>query len=163
VGDILRAMALLMPYGCDADPAPTLEWLLRGQEPSGAFRTARGFASQISQREPGPTPEFRDLLPVCGWNDKAFRYLAEAMRVEGTGLRVEGGEWQAADGHTEPATRNPQPAPPSFEAECLCRGQRVQYREDESTMELLGKGGPIYRWRKGAPWAEVCGSDLLWK
>jgi len=45
VGDILRALALLHKYGFVADAEPTLAWLLRGQDPTGAFRAAHGFAS----------------------------------------------------------------------------------------------------------------------
>jgi len=157
VGDILWAMRLLEPYGFKADAEPTLAWLLRGQEPTGALRTAHGFAAQISQREPEGLPEFRDLLPVVGWNSMAFRYLTEALPTTdpSTSLRTSSGPPTAettADGR-----------PPSFEAECVFRGQRLQYREDAERMELRQNGRALYRWRKGAAWAEVCAPEMLWK
>ncbi|MBN1954929.1 MAG: hypothetical protein JW900_07745 [Anaerolineae bacterium] len=143
-GDVLRAMALLAPYGLEADPQPTLEWLLAGQEPTGGFRTAHGFAAQVSQQKPGPLPEFRDLLPACGWNDKALRYLTAVLEAG----------WQET-----PAVDPPAP----FAADCTLRGERCQYREDRESIELARGGKLLYRWRKGAAWAEVCAPELWWK
>ena len=145
VGDILRAMALLEPHGVDIDPGPTGEWLLRGQEVTGSFRTAWGFGAQISQRDPGPLPEFRDLLPVVGWSDKAFRYLAEALSGG------QAGDW--------PTGQGVQP----LEAECTWQGKVLAYREDTAAIELRRNGQVLYRWRKGAPWAEVCAPEMWWK
>jgi hypothetical protein len=147
VGDILRAMHLLEPYGLDVDLDSSLAWLLRGQESTGGFRTARGFASQIGQRQPGAVPEFRDILPVCGWNDKAWRYLTEALDPECRPF--------AADGHWQPKL--------VAEYECTFRGQLCLYREDQTVIELQRKGTILYRWRKGAAWAEVCAPEVLWK
>ena len=141
-GDILRAMALLAPYGFEADPEPTLAWLLRGQEPLGGFRTARGFASQISQREPGALPEFRDLLPVIGWSSMAFRYL--------TDLWPDGAEEKQA-------------AAERFEVPCVFRGRELTFAETEDQIELWDGTEPLYRWRKGAAWAEVCPPEMMWK
>ncbi|MGQ9494143.1 MAG: hypothetical protein ACUVR2_10320 [Anaerolineae bacterium] len=161
VGDILRAMALLKAYGYEVDPEPTRSWLLQGQEPSGAFRTAWGFASQATQRPPGPLPEFRDLLPVCGWNDKAFRYLTEEygsggvweQESKGVGSHTKNGKR-----NTEHASRNMQ-----YETDCTVQGQQLRYREDDTTIELRCNKELLYRWRKGANWAEVCAPELWWK
>jgi len=149
-GDILRVMSLLVPHGLTPNPEPTLQWLLHDQEPTGAFRTAWGFAAQCSQRSPGSLPEFRDLLPVAGWNDKVFRYL--------TGL------WLASE---QPAT-NLEPIHLSgeqdvFEAECVFRGKRMHYFEDSKTMTLDQDGKIQYRWVKGESWAAVCAPPLLGK
>ena len=152
VGDILRALALLRPYGFDAESEPTLGWLLTGQEPSGAFRTAYGFASQISQRDPEAIPEFRDLLPVVGWNDKAFRYLAEALPADVTSEG--GGHWRPS-GHRRFSSR--------VERECVFRGQRLHYREDEGGIVAMQGRDVVYRWRKGSSWADVCVPQLWWK
>lgn len=148
VGDILRSMALLNSYGLADDPIPTLEWLLAGQEPTGAFCTARGFASQISQRPPGALPEFRDLLPVVGWNDKAFRYLTGAVPL--------GSDRRLTDCATGTQKKSAFSAQQVFEADCVFRGQQLQYREDAQALELRGNGEVLYRWRKGMNWAEVC-------
>lgn len=72
VGDILRALDLAQQVGFEYDQAPSMDWLLAGRRPDGAFRTARGFGSAA----PGGHPaDLRDDLAVVGWNDKAFRYL----------------------------------------------------------------------------------------
>ncbi len=183
VGDILRAMALLEAYGLEADPEPTRQWLLQGQEPSGGFRTARGFASQISQREPGELPEFRDLLPVVGWNDKAFRYLTEVLPA-GSGIagqeryqRIAFGETPVQRGpvadkrraaSVDPFIRFPSvdsavDSHPPLERECLLRGQDLRYREDEASIELRRGAKLLYRWKKGEAWAQVCTPEMLWK
>ncbi len=132
--DILRAQDLLRPHGVDADSEPTRQWLLSGQMPSGAFRTAHGFASQAAgQRPPGPVPEFRDLLPVCGWNDKAFRWLTQQVpnAPGSTG-------WRNSDVQTQ----------------CTWNGVRLVYREDTTAIALLRNGERLYHWNKEEPWAE---------
>jgi uncharacterized protein YyaL (SSP411 family) len=78
-GDVLRALAMLRERGLTADLDPTRRWLLAGQLPSGAFRVAEGFASSVTQHAPKGRPDERDTAPVVGWNDKAFRYLAEQV------------------------------------------------------------------------------------
>ena len=159
VGDILRAMALLQPYGLetDADPEPTRQWLERGQLPTGAFRTAYGFGSQITQREPGSLPEFRDLLPVCGWVDKAFRYLAEQRAASSEQQAARSGPQRALPTEDHASRITP------YEAECSLRGARCIYREDAQAIELRRGGELLYRWCKGADWAEACATELLWK
>lgn len=136
VGDILRAMEVLRPFGVAADPQPTLDWLLRGQGPAGGFRTARGFASQVSQREPGPLPEFRDLLAVAGWTDKAFRYLAGTVD-DRAGSKEQG----------------------VHEEDCVFRGKRYGYREDRDVVQVHLGGQARYRWRKGQAWAEMAAPE----
>lgn len=142
-GDILRAAGLLAPFGFQADLAATETWLLRGQSPAGGFRTAHGFASQIDQRTPRGLPDFRDLIPVCGWVDKSFRYLGERIPD------ASGGEPR----HHE------LPAVGAFETPCLVGGDPAIFREDASLVEIVRGRSVLYRWRKGSAWAEVC--DVL--
>jgi hypothetical protein len=132
-GDILRAMDLVAGRGMEIDADATLGWLLAGFLPTGGMRTARGFASVVSQRRPG-IPEFRDLLPVCGWVDKAFRYLT--------------------DRKTRYFPANPV-NPGEFECECVFREQSMRYREDAKVIECWQGENLRYRWRKGTGWAEV--------
>lgn len=139
IGDVLRAARLLAPFGLRADLAATEAWLLRGQTPTGGFRTAHGFGSQISQRAPQGIPDFRDLMPCAGWADKAFRYLAE--RGEATPA--------SGDLHDPPVAG-------VFEAPCLVRGEPAVFREDTSAIEIVRGRAVLYRWRKGSTWAEVC-------
>ncbi|MGC8786377.1 MAG: hypothetical protein ACP5Q1_03010 [Anaerolineae bacterium] len=156
VGDILRALTLLQAYGFDADPEPTHDWLLQGQQPNGAFRTAWGFAAQTTQRPAGPLPEFRDLLPVCGWNDKTFRYLTEMLSEEAEVLGREKTEYRTRDTpHSSLLT--------PYETPCLLRGEQLYYREGETAIELRRGKDVLYRWQKGTPWAEICAWELLWK
>ena len=77
VGDVLRALELLLPHGLRAELGPLRAWLMAGQLPSGAFATGQGFGAIVTQRRNAPG-DTRDTLGVVGWNDKAFRYLASA-------------------------------------------------------------------------------------
>jgi hypothetical protein len=77
-GDVLRLMIWSRKYGLasDEDVNPLVEVLVRAQLPSGSIPTGYGFAQRGSRRAYHGTPEFRDVLPVVGWCDKAFRALA---------------------------------------------------------------------------------------
>ncbi|MCP4536822.1 MAG: hypothetical protein GY832_06720 [Chloroflexi bacterium] len=135
VGDILRAMRLMSETGMEIRKDNTLTWMLNGQNQSGGIHTGHGFAAQVSQRKPTQLPEFRDVLPVCGWVDKAFRYLTS--RVQGD-LKL----GKAAANGTESA--------------CVFRGQIAKYREDAVTIELWVGEEIVYQCRKGSAWAEIC-------
>ena len=128
-GDFLRALDELQPYGLTADQQPTIEWILQGQLPTGGIRPARGFRSQISQTEAVGPPDVRDLLPVVGWNDKAFRALAG--RVE---------------------SLQPAPTLPPRELDCSWRGGTGRYRETVDGFSFVADRLQ-YRWQKGQPWA----------
>lgn len=143
LGDVLRAAALLAPFGLEPR-LPGLEMtLLAGRLPSGGIATAHGFAAQVAQREPGDAPpDFRDLLPVAGWCDKAFRYLA---------------------GLVPPDQPLPSPALAEHEADCLVRGRPARWRETASEMTLRRGDVLLYRARKGEPWAAFVAPVLLWK
>jgi hypothetical protein len=146
VGDILRAAHLVRPLGFDADLSASHAWLLAGQQPTGGISTGRGFASQVSQRSPDRLPEFRDVLPVCGWCDKAFRYLAELVAQDPRSVVL--------------PTAHPSPA---FETGCVWRGWVAQYREDATALELRRGKALLYQWHKGTPWARVCGPAMMVK
>lgn len=131
VGDVLRAADLVRPYGFSANLDPLVQHLLAGQDDSGAFQTARGFAAQAGGR-PGALPDLRDVLHVVGWCDKALRYLAAQV---GPYLPV---------GESKP-----------FTVECVFRGQRLQLLETPKQLQLVGRYGVCYRWWKGDPWPEI--------
>jgi hypothetical protein len=136
VGDILRAMALLEPWGESSPMELSLNWLLQGQQTNGSIRTARGFAGMINQRAPGTLPDFRDVLGVCGWSDKAFHYLTS---------------------RSEAAQAVVQDRPlPHLSMPCRYRGKPAILREDETQIEVRQGQLTLYRWRKGMAWAEVC-------
>jgi hypothetical protein len=143
IGDVLRALELLRPHGLDVDVAPSRRWLLDRQLASGSFRPAEGFASQSSQRPPPALPDVRDLLPVVGWADKAFRYLAGDADLPDD---LPGAAAEAAG--ASPAT--------SVELPCLFRGRPAVFREDGAAVEVTAAGGSrsvLYRWLKGESWA----------
>jgi peptidoglycan/xylan/chitin deacetylase (PgdA/CDA1 family) len=132
-GDILRAMDLLRGQGMEIDLAPTLHWLLRGLLPSGGVRTAYGFGATTTHRRPS-IADFRDLLPACGWVDKAFRFLA---------TRLPQG-WQPGKTHIE-----------EVELDCIFQGQPALFRETRLTIEVIRARQTLYGWQKGEAWARV--------
>ena len=152
VGVILRAMNLLVPYGIRSDPEPAQSWMLAGQEASGGIRTAHGFASQISQRRPGHLPEFRDLLPVVGWNDRAFRYLTDILPINSSFPIAEAIDLPGFRDEIQPVL-----------LECTSRGIEMEYREDANIIELRQSNRPHYRWIKGEKWAAICAPALMVK
>jgi hypothetical protein len=133
-GDILRALDLLDDGAGQGDGGASLEWLLRGVQPSGALCTAHGFASQVSQRQPPLRPDFRDQLPVCGWADKAFRFLA------GRAPAIVPGEAEATQ---------------RVEVPCQFRGREAVYCETAEYIEMRTGKETLYRWLKADGWAEV--------
>lgn len=81
-GDILRAF--LTDETAEHDPAPTLDWLLRGVRTDGHIATAEGFGGIVPfvTRRDGRADE----LGVVGWCDKAFRALS--MLVQPADMRA---------------------------------------------------------------------------
>lgn len=134
-GDILRAMDSMQQYGKDVDLEPTLTWLLSGMLPSGGVRTADGFSRLSLLRNNTSLPNFRDLVPVCGWVDKAFRFLSEVVPSA----------WQLD--HINNL---------DVEMDCEFWGRRMCYHESTEVIEVLHQKNPVFRWEKGSPWSEVC-------
>ena len=77
VGDILRALDMASVIGMEYDRRASLGWLLAGRRSDGGFRTAVGFGRVVPLSK-GDDP--RDNQAVCGWADKAFRYLTSIAR-----------------------------------------------------------------------------------
>ena len=78
-GDIARALSMARQAGVEFDEATTLGWLLKGRRADGGFHTAQGFGRATPG---GRRDDSRDGLSVCGWADKAFRYLTSRVRPE---------------------------------------------------------------------------------
>jgi hypothetical protein len=132
-GDLLRVLTLLQSHGLSVDLEPTRHWLLDGQLPNGAFTSAEGFGSQVSQRTPSGMADVRDVLPVVGWNDKAFRYLAEQVdRVDHCRL----------DANIEAI-------------QCTYQGAPAEFSQCGQAAEVHQNGRTVLRWRASATWAEV--------
>jgi len=78
LGDILRVMDLLTPLGVKFESQSTLDFLLAGRRSGGGICTAKGFG-KINPF--GRWNGFKDELCVCGWVDKAFRYLSGLINL----------------------------------------------------------------------------------
>jgi len=134
-GDILHAFtALGQPV-----PESARRRLLAGQSPGGGFRTANGFSPNHGAPRLPDAPDVRDVLPCAGWNDKAFRYLAEELPAHAVVEPV-----QTAD---------------TYRVDIACDG-RATFEESSESMTVLDCAGrPLYRWRKSEPWAS-CTTDI---
>lgn len=137
-GDILRSLTIVADKtGLDFEISRSIEWIFSGQTALGGISTANGFASQISQRKPPVTPDFRDILCVCGWSDKSFRFFASVLPKQ-----------EKQDGSFVPSTGN------EYDTDCLYHGKKMIFHEDANVIEVLHKNKLIYRHRKGSNWAE---------
>jgi hypothetical protein len=138
-GDVLRAAVLADKYGA-APPGmidALVDLLLEQQLPSGGLPTAYGFAERGGRRPHQGLPEFRDVLPVVGWCDKALRALSLLCSP------ALGGAVQA------------EVAP--CEVSCTWKGRRCTYVEDDGQICLRDEltGRVRYRWYKGRVWSDV--------
>jgi hypothetical protein len=131
-GDLLRAF---VAAGQHVDVPE--EWavcltrmLVDAQQPTGGIPTASGFAVLGSSRLFGGMLEFRDVLPVVGWCDKAFRALTMVAPDSVTASTA------AATAPTEVA--------------CQWQGRRCEYREDDRQLSLTDdrSGELLYLWHK---------------
>lgn len=127
---------LLLAYVALGRPVPerALERLLHSQLVSGGFPTAEGFAGQVSQRPVAGPPDFRDVTPVVGWNDKVFKLLALLL-----------------DAHT------PLPAASVAELELpvTVEGVSASFYEGPHAMQIRGPQDVFYSWSKDRPWAHT--------
>jgi hypothetical protein len=120
-----------------------LQTLTAGQLPSGGIITGHGFASQIQQRDlAANTLDFRDVIPVVGWCDKAFRYLASHVPINQS---------------LPPAALSP------YETKCCIRKQNATWHEDEKTMTSKSADKLLYQWQKGSDWVSVSTPEVMWK
>ena len=125
---------MLRPFMCVPEDkiAQLASILMCQQQPSGGIPTAHGLGRKGSTRAPTGLPDFRDVLPVAGWVDKAFRALSLLLE----------------DHNQVPFLSGEQP-PTSVS--CLWKGKRCEYRESSSEIRLdnARTGLPLYVWRKG--------------
>jgi hypothetical protein len=136
LGDVLRAAEAVAPLGVEGRWARVLDRLLQGQTLSGAIRTADGFGGLSLQNRPA---DFRDLLGITGWIDKAFRYLTTQIR---TPLTI-----AASSGETVLA--------------CTFQGRELTFHETPWVIEVYDASRtPRYRWQKGEPWAQVAEKEF---
>jgi hypothetical protein len=132
-GDLLRAFASCQQYGlaAETDVRWLMNWLIQSQSPSGGVPTGAGFARRGDSRPYTGLPEFRDLLPVVGWNDKTFRALA---------LIVPGLESNISNTTIREVQR-----------ECTWKGHPCIFHENADSIVLYDarRKSSIYHWDKG--------------
>lgn len=138
-GDLLRALLALCPY-LDVPPAAICQLanlLIDRQLPSGGIPTAYGLGFKGHTRRPSGRPDFRDVLPVAGWCDKAFRALTMLV--------------------TELDVEPPQNGLHETAVECEWKGRACLFREDEEHLQLLGQHDKqiIYEWIKGERYPRI--------
>lgn len=141
LGDVLRIGELLAGYGLRFNLNPMKQQLIKGQLLSGGFVTGHGFGGQVSQRKTHQA-DFRDFIPVAGWNDKAFRFFAGCLPDKMT---------------------IPVPKISNWQTTCQVRGKTAVWQETKHEMKLTVGKKTLYQWQKGQPWAAVSTPEVLWK
>jgi hypothetical protein len=137
LGDVLLAGEALRPYGFTPDLSELLAFLLAGQDETGGIQTAVGFGAQTGGAPPD-LPDFRDLLHVAGWCDKAFHALAPYASPAGLPSAVSG----------------------RLQADCLFAGRRLRFYEDAERLQAACAGKTVYLWIKGEPWAREAAPEF---
>ena len=128
-------------------PAAALERLLASQSPSGGVATGEGFAAQIGQRTPPRDPDYRDVTPVVGWNDKVLRLLTAMAERTATPDRL-----------------LPLPAAAVRAQRCPVRvwGRPARFEETPTLLRILPRASdrPLYEWSKTEPWARIVSPEV---
>lgn len=110
-----------------------LDFILQHQNAAGSFDTAIGFAGNISSKK---NPDWRDVMPVCGWQDKIYSLFA--------GLCFEVKDVSEKQF-------------PLISRAVSFKGRGAVYHEDEECVRLeSSKGKMIYLWKKNEKWATEC-------
>lgn len=136
-GDILRFLWRVHNMGWDTSASSIMnnlrDLLLESQHPSGGFPTGYGFSMKgLGGKRPGGI-DVRDILPVAGWVDKAFRALALLAPEEFAG---------------------PPAFTKSYRMDAHWKGQAVTWEESRTEIVIRRKQRLIYRWMKGE-WAPI--------
>jgi hypothetical protein len=143
-GDILRAIIWARQYelASHADITFLTALLTAAQLPSGGIMTASGFAGRGDTQPYQGGLEFRDVLPVVGWCDKAFRALT--MLIEMQHIKLDESAIPSADGATT-------------ERECRWKKRLCVFAEDTHMFSLRDahNGMLLYRWQKGLLYPDI--------
>ena len=60
-------------------PQRSLDRLMDSQLPSGGYPTAVGFSRKTRRNASLAPPDYRDITPITGWNDKVLKLLASIL------------------------------------------------------------------------------------
>jgi hypothetical protein len=134
-GDILYAISHLTGQDNGFIEANTT-WMLQYQDSCGGIRTSCGFGVWAGTRGGTSKLSFGDALHVCGWNDKAFRFL--------TTLLPDGQEL-------------PEPSIQPCQIECMFDNTKAIYLEDNQriSVQAVKSGKILYHWNKKEKWASL--------
>lgn len=137
LADILHAYRSLG----ESFPEGSLQYLLAGQTASGGFRTGEGFGHRFRMVRPS-APDFRDVTPVVGWNDKVLRLLSE--------LIPESAEMPSA-------------AVWPVEISTTVNHAKAIFLDAPTRMALYGQsnGGPWFLWEKASLWATAIDARMV--
>ncbi|MCF7849194.1 MAG: hypothetical protein K9M45_10105 [Kiritimatiellales bacterium] len=106
------------------------EFILSRQTKRGGFSTAEGFGL----RKNAPLPDWRDVMPCAGWNDKIYALLASLH-----------------------SGKIPRPETSAVVRHVTVSGKPAIYTEDSNRMHIEGeKSGILFDWNKNRAWAEIC-------
>ena len=127
---------ILLAYEYLAEPIPEVAFtrLLEHQLPTGGFPTAAGFGAQIGQGLAQSTPDYRDVVPVVGWNDKALRLLSKLL----------------PDGFPLPEAANA-----DADVSIKVGTTRAVFQETATEVTIRSEDQSIYQWHKLEPWARA--------
>jgi hypothetical protein len=130
-GDILHALSTINGLTVNYNELIEINttWLLRHQDSCGAIRTSHGFGIWLGNQNEKQESDFNDILHVCGWNDKAFRFLSSLL-AEGSNI--------------------PPPNTEPCQVDCFYNGKKAIYYEDENQISVWSQKGrkPLYHWNK---------------
>jgi hypothetical protein len=80
------------------------------------------------------TPDWRDILPCCGWQDKIYSFLARHR----------------------PDTADADFAPGDVRCPVQIRGKTGEYKETPDEIRIFDRRKQtVYHWQKGSKWASV--------
>jgi hypothetical protein len=137
-GDLLRALLLADPYVAvdQSRIAYLVSMLMSAQYVGGGIPTAKGFSALGRSSSLTALPEFRDVLPVVGWCDKAFRALTMLFT---------------------PRNLSTDKVFPHTRVDCIWCNRRCWFEEDKVSFKLTEQrsGKLLYHWHKGKTYPEV--------
>ena len=114
------------------DDKKGMHFILDNQDSIGGVRTAYGFNFKGRASSYDDGYEFRDILHVCGWNDKTFRYLSQFVE------------------------NVPKANTSEMRVDCIFKGKEATYFESDKEIVVKDSDNrTLYRWRKGKTWAKM--------
>jgi hypothetical protein len=136
-GDVLQALLAWKLYVDVPEDAieKLIQMLVEQQLPTGGIPTAVGLGMKGRKRPYTGLPDFRDVLPVVGWVDKAWRGLTQLVKTPFVPL--------------EPLTL------PETKVSCLWKKCVCTYVEDGAHISLWRGRDQIYHWNKSQCYPDV--------